>query len=386
MKHRLILVAAAALVACAAAGPVQAAFNAADLVYVPVVAHTTGLNDSVWRSDVSITNVGDTDAIDVALVFLPSGIRDNSSLFDGSRGREDWVGGRDSDGFGTVDPVLADIPPGGTVVLEDVVETYWPDSGASNGQGALVVFSYLADTLEDNGSRTYRDCVVNSRTFNIGTVYQPDPDNEGEFLELEGTFGQNIAGVPWYNLADPAAVLTDEDDNIVYDFSFEILDFGREDDAFRYNLGMVNVSDLQTSLTMSIEPIAADGSAITGAEGNGLNLVVNIPPLAHVQYSQILSTIFSQEDLDQARFKVSVLQWTSQGVETVPAFISYGSLVDNVTNDPMTVMPTFAYPYDTECMWNPRDAPNEGPPNEEENKRRGVPGRVTARPIGMPAR
>ena len=67
MKNAMCLVAAMALVVVATSGPALAAFNAADLVYVPVVAHTTGLNDSVWRSDVSITNVGDTDAIDVAL-------------------------------------------------------------------------------------------------------------------------------------------------------------------------------------------------------------------------------------------------------------------------------------------------------------------------------
>jgi hypothetical protein len=376
MKNAMCLVAAMALVVVATSGPALAAFNAADLVYVPVVAHTTGLNDSVWRSDVSITNVGDTDAIDVALVFLPSGIRDNSPLFDD---RTAWLGGREADGFGTIEPTLADIPPGGTVILEDVVESYWPDTNASSGQGTLVVFSYLAGSLDDEGGRTFRDCVVNSRTFNVGVVYQPDPDNDGEFLEQEGTFGQNIPGVPWYNLADPAAFLTDDDGNIVYDFGFEILDFGREDDAFRYNLGFVNGSDRQTSLTVAIEPIAADGSTITDADGNELRVVISVPPLAHLQYSQLLSSLFEQEDLTQARFRISVLQWTTTGVSPRPAFTSYGSLVDNVTNDPMTVLPTFAYPYDVDCMWNP-------PEEVEGAKRALMPGRIAARPLTVPIR
>ena len=30
---------------------------------------------------------------------------------------------------------------------------------------------------------------------------------------------------------------------------------------------------------------------------------------------------------------------------------SYGSLVDNSSNDPTTLLPTFAYPYDVDCMW-----------------------------------
>ncbi len=34
---------------------------------------------------------------------------------------------------------------------------------------------------------------------------------------------------------------------------------------------------------------------------------------------------------------------------------SYGSVVHNATNDPSTVLPSFAYPYDVDCMWGSED-------------------------------
>ncbi len=77
----------------------DAEFHASDLIYVPVVAHTAGANESVWRSDVMISNVEAEDSIDVAIVFLPSGLRNNSYLFSD---RSEWVGGRASDSFGII--------------------------------------------------------------------------------------------------------------------------------------------------------------------------------------------------------------------------------------------------------------------------------------------
>jgi len=202
----------------------HAEFHVSDLVYVPVVAHTAGANDSLWSSDMMISNIEAEDSIDVAMVFLPSGLRNNSYLFSD---RTQWVGGREADSFGIIDERLADIPPGGSVVLEDVVEAYWPTHSGLNGQGALVVFSYLADSLEDDGSREYRNMTVSSRTFNTATLWEPDPENDGEFLESEVTYGQLLNGVPWYNLADSAFV-SDQGD-----FSYLLLDGARDDSRLR---------------------------------------------------------------------------------------------------------------------------------------------------------
>lgn len=320
----------------------QAQFRVSDLIYVPVVAHTNGANDSVWKSEVIITNIEAEDSIDVAMVFLPSGLRNNSYLFSD---RTQWVGGREADSFGIIDERFADIPPGASILVEDVVDRYWPDNTGLNGQGALVVYSYLADTLEDDGAREYRNMTVSSRTFNSGTLWEPDPNNDGEFLESEVTYGQQIEGVPWYNLADSAFV-SDQGD-----FSYLLLDGARDDDFFRYNLGIVNTSDRQTTLVMGIQPIQADGQPFLGPTGLPLVLTVTLPPLSHVQYFQILSSIFGLTDIVQARFKVSINQWSTTGTEPHPAFTTYGSLIDNGSNDPTTYEPTFEAPYNVDCMW-----------------------------------
>jgi len=330
-------------------GVAQAEFRVSDLVYVPVVAHTAGANDSLWRSDVMITNIESEDAIDVALVFLPSGLHSNAYMF---YDRTLMAGGREEDAFGIFDEELANIAPGATVFLEDVVAKYWPDHTGLNGQGALVVFSYLADTLADDGSREFRNMMVTSRTYNVATIYTPDPENEGEFLEETGTYGQVMPGVPWYDLADGGY----RDDT--RDYTYLLVGGVEEDEAYRYNLGIVNTSDPQTSLLVQIQPFQEDGQPFYGESEVPMVTIIQIPPLAHVQYYQILGTIFGLTDVQNARIKVSLLSWTSTGVDPKPTFTAYGSLIDNVTNDPMTFTPSFGQPYDVDCIWP--DPPEEG--------------------------
>ena len=83
--------------------PVEGQFLAADLIYVPAAAHTSGEGASEWRSDFYISNVEGDVAIDVALVFLPSGLTSNAFRF---TDRSTWLGGREADGFGNIDPLL----------------------------------------------------------------------------------------------------------------------------------------------------------------------------------------------------------------------------------------------------------------------------------------
>lgn len=347
-------------------GMLHAEFRVSDTVYVPVVAHTTGANDSVWRSDVKITSMESEDLIDVALVLLPSGLHSNASaLYD----RTYVVGGREEDGFGIIDPALADIEPGASVNLEDVVEKYWPDQSGLNGQGALVVFSYLAGSLQADGSRDYRNMIVTSRTYNLATIYTPDPDNEGAFLESTGTYGQTVPCVPWYDLADGG--FKDE----TRDFSYVWVDGAQENENSRYNLGIVNTSDSQTSLTIQIQPFQEDGQPFL-SEATGLPMVMNIqvPPLAHLQYFQFLASNFGFTDVSNVKLKVSILSWSSSAVSPHPTFTAYGSLIDNATNDATTYAPTFGQPYDVSCMW-----PDQGGGSEKST-------RVSWRPLQIPAR
>ena len=103
------LAAALVIAASTAAVPAGAQFMAADLVYIPGVAHTSGEGTSRWRSDVYITNVEAEASVDVAMVYLATGQISNAGRF---YDRSTWVGGREADGWGHLDPVLADSQAG----------------------------------------------------------------------------------------------------------------------------------------------------------------------------------------------------------------------------------------------------------------------------------
>jgi len=352
------------------AGTAAAQFMAADLLYLPAATHTPGEGTSLWRSDVYITNVEADFAIDVALVYLPTGLVSNTSRFED---RSTWLGGREDDGFGFIDPALADIPPGGTVVLEDPIGEYFNADGGIANSGAIIVFAYEAGTLEDDGTRVLKNAIVNSRVYTPFTFYLPDSDNEGEFIEERGTFGQTLPGVAWYNLADPSAI--SEDGN----FSFLILSGATEDRKFRYNLGVLNASDPLSTVTILIQPFQGDGEPFLDENDTEIIRTVIMPPLAQVQYNNVMSTLFG---IDKAppdtTIEVRVVAWASGSADPIIGMTTYGTMIDNRTNDPTAILPLFAFPYNIDCQWPSSDDENGG-------KFAGV-RRVSRRPIEIPAR
>ncbi len=340
----------AALMAVAA--PAAASFRASDLLYVPAVSHTSGSAGSEWRTDLYITNVDDVD-IDVMMVYLPSGPRNNAPLL---RDRTQWLGGRDSDGFGFVDERLADIPPKGTVVIRDPVGEYWAGILGLAGNGAMIVFASEAGSLDPDGNRVYSNAIVYARIYNEAQIWEQDSADQTVFNQVDTTYGQVMPGVPWYDLGDPAVVdlPTDPDVPPAYDFSVEMLQGAQEDDAYRFNLGILNASDPQTQITVEIRPYHADGTVFTDENDNTVRLVVAVPPLNHLQYFQILRNVLGideAEDLSEVLVRVKVLSWDTNNPDAIVAFTSYGSVIDNVSNDPTTLLPSFLDPYDVDCVW-----------------------------------
>lgn len=345
-----------------AAGPIFADFGASDLIYIPVVSHSSGALGSQWRTDVYITNVDDV-AVDVAFVYLPSALLDNQWVF---YSRDSWLGGRESDSFGLINEALADIPPNGTVVIRDIVGEYWASILGSNGNGSLIVAAYEADSLEDDGSRVHKNVIVNSRIYNKASQWEEDPDNEGEFLEKEAWYGQTMPGVPWYNFADGGAVGDD------FDFSYEELSGGEEGTGLRFNVGFVNASDPQTTLTVGVKPYQSNGEPFLNADEDEIGSIVTMPPASHFQLFRPFRDEWDLGNVEDAMVRVSILAWSSTAAEPVVMLTSYGSVVANNTSDPSTVLPRFAYPYDVECMWNGGEAPLKGQ-------------RSTRRPVEIPS-
>ncbi len=339
MDRRIVV--GTVVLALLATGPVLAGFGAAELIYIPVSSFSPGAVGSSWRTDLYITNVDDV-AIDVAIAYLPSGLVNNGGVF---FSRDTWLGGREEDEFGIIDETLADIPPNGTIVIRNIVGEYWVERLGLNGNGAMVITVYEADTLEPDGTNAAALAIATARIYNQTTIWVPDPDNEGEFLEKGGQYGQTMPGVPWYNLADGGAV--DE----VVDFSFEELTGGEESGRLRYNVGMVNASDPVTSLTVRFQPFQPNGEPYLDEDENEIMTVVQVPPGAHVQFFRPFRDDWGIDEVEGATVQVAIEAWSSQGADPIPMMTSYGSMVNNNTNDPVTILPSFAFPYDVDCMW-----------------------------------
>jgi hypothetical protein len=363
---RRLLVAMGILWLLGMASPAVASFWASDLIYLPAVAHTDGASGSQWRTDLYVTNV-DSVPIDVMMVYLPSGGGSNSSVF---TDRTSWLGGREADGFGHVNEALADIQPNGTVVLEDVIGEYWADQAEIAGLGGMVIFAYEADSLEDDGTRVFRNAALMSRTYNETMILLDDPNSHGGVRQVDATYGQTMPGVPWYNLADPAAVSEDTD------FSFYVLTGGIQNEDFRYNVGILNASDPQTSITISLQPFRPNGEPFPDVNGDPIISLTQISPLGHLQLNEVLLTSFGLAAAEQVMIRVAFVGWTSSSTDPIPAFATYGSVIDDRSNDPTTILQSFAYPYDVECMW-----PDSGDGTGVRKSRRGV----SFRPVQAPS-
>ena len=170
--------------------------------------------------------------------------------------------------------------PGEAVRFTDVLGTAF---GVSDGAvGALAVIS---DTS---------DLTIMSRTYNA-------PDTAGA-----GTFGQSIPGEEANDL-----IAAGERRRIV---------FFTENGDFRSNLGLLNGTG--SSITIMWERFTADGASL----GMGSR---TLPPWGNVQLNRVFSDVAPAE-------AAYIDVWTDT---TGGAFSAYGSVLDNNSSDPTTVLP-----------------------------------------------
>jgi hypothetical protein len=325
----LICVGVAALVSPYAFGM----FRAADLVVVPMAASTTGLNNSVWHTDVEILNV-DTTSVDVEVVFLPCCGSDDRVWYSDINNA---LGGRSSDGFGHIDTKLENIPPGRAVSLPDIVNANWgPDT-----KGALLFFAYEAGTLMTTNppGGNPKNIVVNSRTYDLVT---------DSTTGATSTYGQEAPGLPWYDYIDPAR----RDKGLDHVIFTGI----REDTSYRTAVGYVNLSDPLTELAVRFTLNAADGTKIDEE-------TLDILPLAYDQWDNAPGSLFivpTGTDVVDATMTVTVDSYFSQAQDPTPALMVYVTRVDQVTNAPVYLEQTFERPFPWDCIFNGNNCPVTG--------------------------
>jgi len=175
------------------------------------------------------------------------------------------------------DPII--VGAGSSERFEDVLGSVFGFDDGMRAAGALAIVCDVPDM------------VVFSRTFN-----RTD----------EGTFGQGIPGIPSDELIRPGQV--------------KRIIFMTESEAYRSNLGIMNGTS--ESIAVNYARYLPDGTRWANSQRE-------IPPWGNIQINRVF------EDADPVE-GAYIEVWT----ETFGgAFAAYGSVLDNPTSDPTTVLP-----------------------------------------------
>jgi hypothetical protein len=232
---------------------------ATDLV-LPVAARTPGFEETLWTTSLEVFNTGSATTT-VTLYFNRSG-EDNTNP---------WASGQ------------LVVPARGVVVVDDLLDTLFAVEHGTGSVDLLATAPILA----------------HARIANIGGA--------------DGTYGQYVPAIPakWAIGDDDAPGLNPNAD-IVYVFE------AREDDTWRTNLGVVNLSAVATTVT---------ARAFVGTSALGQAANISLPPFSHRQVDRILDHLQVPRGTSGVRVDLSVAAAASG------RFLAYGSRIDNRTGD-----------------------------------------------------
>jgi hypothetical protein len=224
-----------------------APFAVAETYWVAAAAHTEGVGDSLWRTDVGVLNLCTGDAVVEILLHTEEGVVGNTYV----------------------------IPAGQLQVFPDVVALLT----TGDASGALELRSDVGLT-------------VTSRTYN---------------QTPEGTYGQALDGVTF----DQGLSTGD----IAYLQQLE------EDDAARSNIGVLNMGGTEARVAVTLFDRLGDEVG---------SFRFDVPAGTTVQKNRPYQRRFSRTDIVGGYARITV--------ESGEGVFPYGSVVDNLTDDPTTVL------------------------------------------------
>jgi len=228
---------------------------------------------SLWRSDVRITNTA-AQAIRYALSFTPSSV----------------------DGTQEGKTTELSIGPGQTTALDDIVRTWYGQGSLGDGRnGTLEIrpLDFAGKIAEDAISFV---TVASSRSYN---------------KTANGTLGQYVPAIPFVSFVGKTAA-----NNQAASLSVQQI---VQNAAFRTNLGLVEGSGKEANVQLTV--FNAAGQEVT-------SFSQLLKPFEHQQLNSFLA--LRNITLNDGRVEVKVLSETGK-------VMSYASVVDSVTNDPLLV-------------------------------------------------
>ena len=291
-----------------AAGAMASNFRAADQVYVPIAGHVAG-GGGTFISDVFMSNLS-SDPVTVSVIFSTgaNGVQTN---------------------FNGVINLAAN-------ERREILDFFPTVLNLSTGLGQLVFnacktggdCTTTCSGAVNGACPDFRNISVESRIYSIAP---------GANQATAPTNGQLFSGFPWYNFVSSTAAPVGLDKVFITGL--------RNTSGYRGNIGLVNASQCSTTTLVAKLFNGATGAQI------GSNFTQVLSPLGQVQPSlgSIFPT-FTGSTATNAYITVeqtNVVPVTTDSFCTAacgdgcPAFFSYGSVLDNQSNDATTLEPQF---------------------------------------------
>lgn len=311
---------AAALSLCALSASASN-FRGADQVYVPAAGHLAG-GSGTFLSDVFVSSLETTDEVDVSIIYapttgLPGGIVEKKNAFRLRAGER-----------------------------KELIDVFPSVLGIQSGLGQLIFNACLAGadcgpaTQDADGfSPFFRSISVESRIYSI-------PPNT-TLAQKPPTTGQLFSGIPWYMFASSLQA-GNKLDKV---FMTGVTQTGsvNEPGTYRSNLGLVNAS--QYSTTTLVATLYQNDMTAANKKGE---YTTTLGPLGHIQVN--VATAFPGFTGSNAfivveqRNNVPTGDAPSSCVQGCPAFLAYGSVLDNVSGDATTLEPQFFAPLSEDAI------------------------------------
>lgn len=303
-----LLIAAALFVS--AAGANASNFRGADQVYIPIAGHSGG-GSGTFISDVYLANLT-SDEVSVSVIYQPLNTASNPA---------------NPSSIGTEFKDVITLQPHERKEYKDFFPTVM---GVQSGFGQIILNGCKKGTNcgptaqdPDGNSQNYRAISAESRIYLVST----NP----------GTTGQLFSGIPWYNFVS----MNQSHVNLDKVFITGITHTANSGTGFRSNIGLVNASQYSTT-TLGV--ILYKGT-MTNA-GKVAETTVTLTPLENTQKN--IPSLFPNAPFGGDYFVV-VEQRSSTPTPDAPttcdngcpAFLAYGSVLDNVSGDATTLEPQY---------------------------------------------
>jgi hypothetical protein len=310
-------IAVAALLVLGAVSAFGSNFRGADQVYIPIAGHAAGASGT-FISDVYLANLS-SDEVDVSIIFQQIGNAGGTGL---EFKNKIQLKGYERKEFNDFIEVLRAFKPEGNNLAASAI-----------GQLIFNACKKGADcgpaSQDANGdSPNYRDIVATSRIYSIppgGNAQSP-------------TTGQLFTGIPWYHFV--SSLQSTEGLDKVFITGFRQTGGPGQAGTYRSNLGVVNASQYSTTTIV----LRLYQGTMTDADKKA-EYQVTLGPLGNAQIP--FSTAFP--GITGTNYFVTVSQTNNIATgdapagctQGCPAFLAYGSVLDNLSGDATTLEATY---------------------------------------------